>query len=106
MEDLRDSYIRHNEGRRELFLIPLNVKSTDGREAFLSFTDYARNSINRDRRRFYDVEDGPNFAISVAKATEYAEYVDMYATPYNLHRFTTRDNTFVCFFAGPPPGRK
>ncbi len=106
MEKMRDSYIRHMENRRELFLIPLKVKSTDGRDAFLSFTDFARNSINRDRRRYYDVEDGPNFAIAVVKALEYAEYVDTYATPYNLHRFTTRDNRFVCFYAGPSPSRK
>ena len=106
MEELRDSYIRHNEGRRELYLIPLDITSTDGREAFLSFTDFARNSINRDRRRHYDVEDGPNFAIAVDKALTYADYVNQHATPYNLHRFTTPDSTFVCFFAGPPPGRK
>lgn len=106
MEELRKSYIRHTENRRELFLVPLNVKSTDGREAFLSFTDFARNSINRDRRRYYDVEDGPNFAIAVSRALDYAEYVNIYATSYNLHRFTTCDNTFVCFFAGPIPGKK
>ena len=103
MEELRERYIRHTEGRRVLYLIPLDIKSEDGREAFLSFTEFARNSINRDRRRHYTEEDGPNFAIALQKALEYSEYVNTHAAPHNLHKFSRPDMT--CFFAGPPPKR-
>lgn len=103
MEELRERYVRHTEGRRVLYLIPLDIKSDDGREAFLSFTEFARNSINRDRRRHYDEEDGPNFVIALKKALEYADYVNGHAKAHNLHKFSRQDIPFNCFFAGPAP---
>ena len=106
MEELRERYIRHTEGRRVLYLIPLDIRADDGREAFLSFTDIARNSINRDRRRYYDEEDGPNFAIVLREALEYAEYVNANAKSHNLHKFSVQSVPYVCFFAGPPPSKK
>lgn len=103
MDEMRERYIRHQEGRRVLFLIPLDIRSDDGREAFLSFTELARNSINRDRRRNYGEEDGPNFAQALQKALEYADYVNENAKPHNLHKFTVSSVPFTCFYAGPPP---
>lgn len=105
MEELRERYIRHTEGRRVLYLIPLDITTDDGREGFLSFTDYARNSINRDRRRHYAEEDGPNFAIALQKSLEYADYVNEHAKSHNLHKFSVNTTPWICFFAGPP-GKK
>lgn len=105
MENLRNSYVRYSDGRRTLFLVPLEVHSADGREAFLNFTESARNGISRDRRRHYLPEDGPSFGIAVQRAVEYAGYINAHAKPHNVHKFSSGDGSWLCFFAGPPPGR-
>ena len=91
-------YVKHTENRRTYFLVPL-PKKFDGRTAFLDLTERARNAINRDRRRFYDAEDGPDFWIEIQHATEYAGYVSEHANEKNIHKFGTR--TGYSFFINP-----
>lgn len=82
-------YVKHSENRRTYFLVPL-PKKFDGKVAYLDLTERAKNAINRDRRNYYDPEDGPEFSIEVLHAMEYADYVSQYANEKNLHKFGTR----------------
>lgn len=91
-------YVKHTENRRTYYLVPLPVKY-DNKTAYLDLTDRARNAINRDRRRFYDPENGPDFGIEILHATDYAGYVSDCANEKNLHKFGTR--TGYSFFLNP-----
>ncbi len=95
---MSQNYVKHTENRRTYYLVPLPAKF-DGKTAFLDLTDRARNAINRDRRRFYDPEDGPDFCIEILHAMEYAEYVADLASERNIHKFGTR--TGYSFFINP-----
>ncbi len=91
-------YVKHTENRRTYYLVPLPVKF-NGRTAYLDLTDRARNAINRDRRRYYDPEHGPDFGVEILHAMQYAEYVADHAVEKNLHKFGTR--TGYSFFVNP-----
>lgn len=91
-------YVKHNENRRTYYLVPLPAKFDD-KTAYLDLTDRARNAINRDRRRFYEPENGPDFGIEILHAVEYAAYVSEHANEKNLHKFGTR--TGYSFFVNP-----
>ncbi len=91
-------YVKHTENRRTYFLVPL-PKKFDGKTAFLDLTERARNANNRDRRNYYDSENGPEFCIEILHAIEYAEYVSQYANERNIHKFGTRAG--YSFFINP-----
>jgi len=77
------------EGKQILFLIP--VTDIDNGSVYLDVTRLAKNAINKDRRNFYDSENGPNFFIEIQRASEYAEYIrECGVTSYNYHKFNTR----------------
>ena len=95
---MSQQFVKHTENRRTYYLVPLPVK-IDGKTAFLDFTDRARNAINRDRRRYYDPEEGPDFCVEILHATEYAEYVAEHANEKNIHKFGTRNG--YSFFVNP-----
>ncbi len=83
------TFVKHKENRRVFYLIPLN-KQFNGKTAYLDITDRARSAINKDRRKNYGIENGPNFGIEVLHATEYAAYVADVAHSKNLLKFGTR----------------
>ena len=90
-------YLKHTESRT-YYLVPL-PKKFDGKTAYLDLTERARNAINRDRRRHYDPEHGPDFGVEILHAIEYAEYVSEHANDRNIHKFSTRAG--YSFFINP-----
>lgn len=88
-------YIKKTEGKRVFYILP--VKEFSNSVAYLDVTDRARHAINRDRRKHYDAENGPNFGVEILHAREYADYVAQHATENNLHKFNTRDGGYSFF---------
>jgi hypothetical protein len=80
---------KFTENRGTFFLFPLD-KTLNDRTAYLDATDTLHDAIRSDRKKGYEDEKGPAFAIEALRAREYADYVSEYATSENLQRFDTK----------------
>ena len=77
------------EGKHTNYLFPVAMRNGSADAAYLNATDVIKEAIRKDRKKHYEAENGPNFAIEVQRALDYSFYVGDYATTENLHKFNT-----------------
>lgn len=97
--------VKRTEGNDKFLLIQLPTQ-IDGNDAFLNATRHLRRASQTDCKRGYSEENGPNFAIEVEKAREYARYVARHARSHNIFRFNTKDYMFFIDDPAQEDGKK
>lgn len=80
-----------NNVKRTFYHFHTGIKLNES-EIVMDATDRLREANQKDKKKDYGIEDGPNFGIEVARAQEYLEYVQQYATPENYFKFNTRSS--------------
>lgn len=90
------------EGRSVSWVVPLN-KQIEDYPLFMDTTRIVEDAIREDVRRGYRPENGPRYAIELARMEEYVGYVAEYLNRENYFKFDTRNYRF---FLGSVPVRK
>lgn len=80
---------QYGTSKRTFFVFPTSIKVND-RPVIMDATDIIREANQRDKKRGYGIENGPNFGIEVARAEEFLSYINEYATSENYYKFSNR----------------
>lgn len=90
------------EGKNVSWVVPLN-KQIDDYPLFMDTTKIIEDAIRQDVKHNYPAENGPRYAIELARIEEYVNYVDDKLNRENYFKFDTRNYRF---FLGSVPVRK
>lgn len=90
------------EGKNVSWVVPLN-KQIEDHPLFMDTTRVIEDAIRQDVKKGYDAENGPRYAIEVARIEEYVGYVADKLNRENYFKFDTRSYRF---FLGSVPVRR
>lgn len=82
-------FVKETDRGRTLYLIKMD-EMISGTVAYMDITQIIRSAEQADKKRGYGTR-GPAVGIEVARAVEYADWVNVRASSENLHEFNTRD---------------